>query len=158
MFTFFVCVYAYLMLAVLKMMNSDIFTDQGCFDSCSKTCHCSEGAADCNTVTGECFSSKCLHGWTGHNCQTGNRFQPIFIKILTILSLYILSTGSRFLKLHHNISYLSFLIVLRFKSWTYRTLYIEFEFVIALKACTLLSWYFVKKKNPLVSILLYSII
>lgn len=42
----------------------------GCFDSCSKTCRCSEGASGCNSVTGGCFSGTCLSGWDGPACQT----------------------------------------------------------------------------------------
>eukprot|EP00057_Strongylocentrotus_purpuratus_P018843 XP_011673317.1 PREDICTED: stabilin-1-like [Strongylocentrotus purpuratus] len=46
----------------------------GCYSSCSKTCHCSGGAEDCNFLTGDCLSSTCHPRWMGDQCQT-DRFE-----------------------------------------------------------------------------------
>eukprot|EP00057_Strongylocentrotus_purpuratus_P018839 XP_011673313.1 PREDICTED: multiple epidermal growth factor-like domains protein 6 [Strongylocentrotus purpuratus] len=46
----------------------------GCYSSCSKTCHCSGGAEDCNFLTGDCLSSICHPRWIGDHCQT-DRFE-----------------------------------------------------------------------------------
>eukprot|EP00057_Strongylocentrotus_purpuratus_P021635 XP_011676109.1 PREDICTED: uncharacterized protein LOC105444043 [Strongylocentrotus purpuratus] len=53
---------------------SNCMTFSGCFSSCSKTCHCSGGAEDCNFLTGDCLSSTCHPRWTGDQCQT-DRFE-----------------------------------------------------------------------------------
>ncbi|XP_041453199.1 uncharacterized protein LOC121406246 [Lytechinus variegatus] len=42
-------------------------TFSGCFDSCSKTCHCAGGFEDCDQETGMC--SSCHPRWMGDNCQ-----------------------------------------------------------------------------------------
>ncbi|XP_041452804.1 uncharacterized protein LOC121405881 isoform X3 [Lytechinus variegatus] len=42
-------------------------TFSGCFDSCSKTCHCAGGFEDCDPETGMC--SSCHPRWMGDNCQ-----------------------------------------------------------------------------------------
>nr|XP_054765024.1 receptor-type tyrosine-protein phosphatase alpha-like [Lytechinus pictus] len=42
----------------------------GCYDSCSSTCHCFDGSADCNSVTGSCFSETCSLRRSGDKCQT----------------------------------------------------------------------------------------
>ncbi|XP_030852469.1 uncharacterized protein LOC100890115 [Strongylocentrotus purpuratus] len=53
---------------------ANCMTFSGCFSSCSKTCHCSGGAEDCNFLTGNCSSSTCHPRWTGDKCQT-DRFE-----------------------------------------------------------------------------------
>ncbi|XP_063969951.1 uncharacterized protein LOC129282660 isoform X2 [Lytechinus pictus] len=42
-------------------------TYSGCFESCSKTCHCAGGFEDCDQETGMC--SSCHPRWMGDNCQ-----------------------------------------------------------------------------------------
>ena len=55
-------------------------TDEGCFDSCTKTCHCNGGAASCDSTTGVCSGARgCLSEWTGTSCQTGNTNNEKFI-------------------------------------------------------------------------------
>eukprot|EP00057_Strongylocentrotus_purpuratus_P008761 XP_011663235.1 PREDICTED: uncharacterized protein LOC100889805 [Strongylocentrotus purpuratus] len=45
-------------------------TFAGCFESCSKTCHCAGGVEDCNQETGMCSQGTCHPRWTGDKCQT----------------------------------------------------------------------------------------
>ncbi|XP_030843743.1 uncharacterized protein LOC115924937 [Strongylocentrotus purpuratus] len=45
-------------------------TFAGCFESCSKTCHCAGGVEDCNQVTGTCSQGTCHPRWMGDKCQT----------------------------------------------------------------------------------------
>eukprot|EP00057_Strongylocentrotus_purpuratus_P008760 XP_011663234.1 PREDICTED: uncharacterized protein LOC100889872 [Strongylocentrotus purpuratus] len=45
-------------------------TFAGCFESCSKTCHCAGGVEDCNQETGTCSQGTCHPRWTGDKCQT----------------------------------------------------------------------------------------
>ncbi|XP_063957173.1 uncharacterized protein LOC129272155 [Lytechinus pictus] len=44
-------------------------TFSGCFESCSKTCHCAGGYTDCDQETGMCNVSSCHPRWIGDNCQ-----------------------------------------------------------------------------------------
>ena len=44
------------------------FTDEGCFDDCTKTCHCMSGSTACQS--GSCT---CKEQWFGPSCQTGER-------------------------------------------------------------------------------------
>eukprot|EP00057_Strongylocentrotus_purpuratus_P013419 XP_011667893.1 PREDICTED: receptor-type tyrosine-protein phosphatase alpha-like [Strongylocentrotus purpuratus] len=53
---------------------ANCMTFSGCFSSCSKTCHCSGGAEDCNFLNGDCMSSTCHPRWMGDQCQT-DRFE-----------------------------------------------------------------------------------
>ncbi|XP_071483947.1 uncharacterized protein [Diadema antillarum] len=50
---------------------ADCQTYEGCFEECSRTCHCTGGNDVCDADTGVCSDGRCLSEWTGPSCQTG---------------------------------------------------------------------------------------
>ncbi|XP_030852570.1 uncharacterized protein LOC105439107 [Strongylocentrotus purpuratus] len=69
---------------------ANCMTFSGCFSSCSKTCHCSGGAEDCNFLNGDCMSSTCHPRWMGDQCQT-DRFETSLEKTNPGVAIFIFS-------------------------------------------------------------------
>ncbi|XP_063962369.1 receptor-type tyrosine-protein phosphatase mu-like [Lytechinus pictus] len=68
-----------------QVQLADCQSYEGCFDDCSKTCHCQGGSQSCDNMTGVC-AGRCQSEWIGPSCQTGvvhssykkvNRGQPL---------------------------------------------------------------------------------